>query len=287
MSKRDLHVADPVRLAAANGMEAFSEVDALRMMAKLRSNVGEGIKSPPHLRPPRFVDAASGEQPPEGNKMFMAGGIEETWVAIFGRPDKTKYWLPPQLLGWNVRQTWMSADCDCEHKKGVLFVDGELIHPRCGRALASKHHNFAELRDTILSLNVQVDEDTLYNGHYPSIPGDDVITFDRKKLSALRANASDREKMAAWRGSDTLRSQADNPGNPQFAGESQVLRGGTTITGGRREYREKTHDMVLHDAGVPRDIAKIQAEKKAKRKADFELRKEQIAKKLPRNIGEL
>jgi hypothetical protein len=272
------------RMALANG--ALDTRNAREFLATSRESLGDPVSSPPSLHPPRYVVAGTpGGEPPQGRIGFLIGGIEEVWKPVFG-PMNLNGIAP--IEGYLVSQRWMSSHCDCESKKNVVLADGQLVHPKCGRALENKNKTFAELRETILSLGIQVNEDAIYNSFYPGMPGNDLAHFNPAAMAATDYKSSDRDKMEVWRGSQEMRSRSDNPElkgkyvgvrtndvdpyvnvKPLYKGESQVLRGGTEIRHGRREWRDKMKEqnLVSWDNGYQKHKDRLRDEAKAKRDA--------------------
>ena len=253
------------RMALANGAEDTR--NAREFLATSRESLGEPIASPPSLQPPRWVGVGvPGDEPPSGRVGYLAGGIEEVWRAeyAFDRFGKSV------LKGYWVTQRWMSSTCDCTVRKGCVHADNQIIHPTCGRAVPSKHKDFASLRESILSMQFQLNEDEIYSGFYPSLPGEDVAHFDPT-----------RQGMERFRGGEVLYGQPDEKGH------RHPVRGGKEITKGRREHREATKDLMHVGSGLFADLAKNKKRFAEKRKRDIADRGQRIIYRMPDVPGEL
>jgi hypothetical protein len=231
--------------------------------------------------PERFVVAGT-EQPPASRCRLVAELVLERWHAVAAvAPAEASLAEAARaaltVAGWRVTQERIAPYCDCENPT-FSAIHGFWVHQACDRPVPLKHPDESpdEFRQRILSLQVQVDTDTLYEGFYPTIPGNDIIRFDKRKLAALRHTDSDRRKMEAWRGNDVLYSRADDPANankairprgaparPLYKGPATPMRGGTYIKS-RADWRQKTKDMVLYDKGVWNDWDRVRAQRKQK-----------------------
>ena len=242
--------------------------------------------------PHRFVADEPGRPRPERVQVRIEDNVLicEVWEPVLHRylADEMVDAVP-RLDGWNVYRFTKAHDilahtnCDCVGTRKAQMLDGKLVHKMCGRPIIRTKTD-AEIIANIKTMSLQLNDTALYNGFYPTIPGKDIITFDRQKLLASKHTDSDLKKMEAWQGEDTMHSRPDNPalkrvgkkvGNvvkPMYHGPSQVMRGGTKITGGRRQWREKTRDHVLWDGGVQKnwdDVRKHKQEQGEKKLYDM------------------
>jgi hypothetical protein len=100
---------------------------------------------------------------------------------------------------------------------------------------ARKYQSQEEFEQVIQSAQIQASDD-IYNGYFETIPGNDPCVINGEVLR----------------------------GQPVYKDGKMVhdgiVRGGTMIRGGRREYREKTKDMVHWGPGFLEERAKVQAE---------------------------
>lgn len=159
--------------------------------------------------------------------------------------------------------------CTCSRATLQSHPHG-LIHPECGRLKKPKvEGSFA---DHVLSLQMQTNDEAIYNGYYPTIPGDDIAHVNP---------AAHPGTMAHHQGGQAIRKY-----NPEGPGDEYV-RGGTEIRGGRAEHRRRTKDMVELGPGAQKDFDRADAEKKAKKKQAARLKLERVIQKGPRQIGEL
>lgn len=122
-----------------------------------------------------------------------------------------------------------------------------------------------EVAEVLCSIGMQTNDDATYNGFYPTLLGSDVA----------HANYG-APGMAEHQGGHALR-----------APDGSVIRGGAEIRQGRREYRERTRGYILWDAGTRKHMARLDAEKKAKKKADDRAFIEREVRKMSPRLGEL
>lgn len=216
------------------------------------------------LPAPRFV--AKGEAtPPPGMARRLSPYVEERWEAVLETcPSSNVQEIASfasrglRTIGYRVSQHVVTQHCDCRNITGVN-IQG--VHVACGRAVAGE----VDRQEILQSIGVQANDDATYNGFYPTILGNDVV----------HANYG-AKGMAEHQGGKVLRGEHGN-----------VIRGGSEIRGGRAEYKRRTKGYVLWDAGTRKDMARIDAEKKAKKKADTRAFIEREVKKMSPRIGEL
>ena len=164
------------------------------------------------------------------------------------------------VVGWRVTQRVRSPHCDCL-KSTLELENGKLVHKACGRA--RRHVSDEELAEHILSLSIAPSDD-FYNCDYPTIPGKDPMTVDGKLL----------------RGEPVYRD-----GKMIHDG---IIRKGTVIRHGRREWREKTKGWCIWDKGVVKEREKAYAAEQRKWIKGVRPLVEKVNKeRLPRIIGNL
>lgn len=239
-------------------------------------------------QPPRFVPKNQ-EEPPKGRMRLINEKVLEIWeVQTCPIPKDMPLGMPP-ITGYMVRQFPVSMDnatCNCV---GKVKLNTDMVHEACGRRRVNtkaywdeENQRTISLPEKIKTLHIQVDEDALYNAFYPTIPGNDVITFDRKKMLAQSKDIrkqTDRQKLAIWQGDDVMYSRTDTEDTkkigvrqpngevkPMYKGKGVLMRGGKRITGGRREYREtvKNLGLIEFDNGVQKDWDRVKKDREDK-----------------------
>jgi hypothetical protein len=166
------------------------------------------------------------------------------------------------IVEWKVTQKLRSPHCDCA--QATLELDaGKLVHKACGRARA--HRSDEDFIQHIQSLQI-APSDEFYNTDYPTIPGKDVyIMPDGKPL----------------RGTPTY----DANGKMTHDG---IIRQNTRMTGGRREWKQKTKNMVMWDKGVVKERDKAYAAHQKSFIDGVRPKMEKVDKQMmPRKLGEL
>ena len=152
------------------------------------------------------------------------------------------------------------------HQHGLFHVD-------CGRLKKSKVEGAFD--EHVRNLHMQTRDDEIYNGYYPTIPGNDIAHFNPHERG-----------MAQHQGGEPILKY-----NPEILPNGKIadpyLRGGTEIRGGRAEHKRLTKDATELGPGSTKEWEKRQAEKKAKQKASDRLKVEKIIQRGPRQIGEL
>lgn len=167
------------------------------------------------LAPPRFVALADATNVPKNRIRQVSAFVEEHWHPVYASTDSTDMFeilrTSQTQIGWRVTQQQTASS----------------------RARVT-NEQFMEVAQT---LQIQTKEDEIYNGYYPTIPGNDPVVLD----------------------GEILRGQATYDVNGKIIHDG-ILRGGTQINGGRREYREKTKNFVHWDAGFAKQREAAQAE---------------------------
>lgn len=169
------------------------------------------------LAPARFVPAAEA-RPPKDRVQQISAFIEEVWSPVYdtaaGSTDLGAILLAAKtLLGWRVEQRARAAYCDCTSAHFERRADGTFTDRACGRARAPR--SFEDFQQVLQSMQFAPADD-LYNVYLETVPGDDPVIVD---------------------------------GALVYTADGQVLRGGTQIQHGRREYREKTKNYAVWDKG--------------------------------------
>ena len=195
-----------------------------------------------HLAPERFV-AYGAEQAPADRVREINDYVEERWIAV-PAPVRSMAEVANGVVpiaGWKVTQHVRYA-------------------PQTLDSMSP-----AELREKLLSIGVQVNDDAQYNGHYSTLRGRDVAHYDESK-----------QGMAAYQGGAVLRGEAT-------ATHDGVVRGGREIRGGRTEWKRamKESNCEIWDRGWFKHAERIKAEKAYERKKKHDVRVEQKVKKLP------
>jgi hypothetical protein len=247
-----------------------------------------------------FRTASAGEAVPPHRVRLVSPDIIEHW-----RPVPT-IWKPginspiPSVAWWEVTQRRVRIQDEACHCVGTIKVDARThIHAECGRrvpmrALRGYDESYwpRTFGEHVKNVHIAAMRDDDYNMFYPTIPGNDVIHFDRKVMQSyvprrkdLNTRRHEQIMRQMWRGSDVLRSRPDDPSlqryavryqtvkgpvtKPVYCGPSRVLRGGCEIRHGRREWREKTKNMIVWDEGT------LAAQKKV-----YERRQQEFHKRL-------
>lgn len=146
--------------------------------------------------PVRFVSLHDAGNVPKSRIRQIDAYTEERWNPVYATTTSTDVAeilrISQQQIGWKVVQQQTQA--------------------------SKARHTAEEFIEVAQRCQMQT-SDEIYNQYYETIPGNDPIWIDGKKLT-----------------------------------------GGTRITGGRREYREKTKTMVHWDKGYVKERAAYQAE---------------------------
>jgi hypothetical protein len=150
---------------------------------------------------------------------------------------------------------WEHCDCPSARLEPVIGKGyGELYHAECGRWRKSKVDGSWE--EHVNNLQFGMPDDN-YNGHYPTLPGNDVAHYN-----------STGRGMDAFRGGVPLVGDYRYDNQDRIIEERQVIRGGREITGGKAEWREASKGLELFDAGFQGHIEKLKKIKEEeKRKA--------------------
>jgi hypothetical protein len=184
------------------------------------------------LQPPQFKKAEELAHVPISRMRLVSRYIEEHYQPVYDTPRFSgmaeAIRANTTVIGWNVTQTIRSPHCDCLQAT-LEMEQGKLIHRECGRA--RRHISDEDLVEHLQRLQI-APSDEFYNTDYPTIPGKDPIVVDGKVL----------------RGEPVYRD-----GKMVHDG---IIRQSTRMTRGRREYREKTKNMVLWDKGVVKERQK-------------------------------
>lgn len=216
------------------------------------------------LPAPRFVRAGT-EAPPDGLVRRLSPYVLERWETVLETcPSSSLEEIAafasrgPRVLGYRVTQEVQSKTCDCRNQHGVNMQG---VHVACGRAVAQA----PEVQEVLLSIGMQTKDDETYNGFYPTLPGSDVAhaNYGAKGMA-------EHQEGKALRGDD-----------------GSLVRGGREIRGGRREWKAATKNMVLWDAGTRKHMARLNAEKQAKKKAEDRAFIEREVRKASPRLGEL
>lgn len=223
----------------------------------------EGLSVPAHrLRQLRFADGRIVYE--VWTPVPRALGAEEIHLAANGLLPIGKWRLSYHIYS----PQW----CTCPRARLRTHPAG-LIHPECGRL--KKPRVEGSFADHVRSLQLQTRDDEIYNGYYPSLPGNDIAHFNPHGKG-----------MAAHQGGDPI-PLINPPRLPNGKIEDPYLRGGTEIRGGRAEHRRRTADATELGPGSTKEWQKQEAEKKAKQKTADRLKVEKTIQLGPRKIGEL
>jgi hypothetical protein len=139
------------------------------------------------LAPSRFVPLSEAVDVPKDRVRQVSAFVEEVWAPVYATTTSTDLAtilvVSQQQTGWTVTQRQSASSRQRARLSAEQFIE------------------------QLQSTQIQASDDWA-NGYYETIPGNDPIWIDGKRLT-----------------------------------------GGTRITGGRREYAEKTKGMVLWDRG--------------------------------------
>jgi hypothetical protein len=213
------------------------------------------------LAPERFVPLGA-EPVPSGGLREVNQLVEERWTAV-----------PRRLTGSVAEIAKQLAD-----NGGAVPIAGHRVvqSVRVAGKRGFAHLHGEDLRQHLLSIGVQTNDDATYCGYYPTIKGDDVAHHDPTKPG-----------MQAFQGGEALK------GRPLVVNGKVVhdgtIRGGTEIRGGRAEYRRVLHrnGYEAFDNGYWRDVDRIRARLQAERDARHETELARRDALLPRKIGEI
>lgn len=210
------------------------------------------------IAPSRFVKMGE-EQAPAERVRLLSAFIEEVWAPVFAAVESTDYhalmFARPEQVGWTVTQRERSAYCDCTKARFSKDADGEFRHEACGRA--RKHLTDEEFVELVQAQQM-IPSDEYFNGYYDTIPGNDPVILDGEVLK----------------------------GQPVYDSEGRMvhdgtIRGGTMITGGRREYEQKTRGMVHWDKGFVREREAALAEEASRPVRNVQREMERLKEQLP------
>lgn len=276
------HVETQVSLQESSGADT---IRLSRAQVALLEQVAQALEEP-RIQPERM--SAPGEVPPPGRLRVIGDSIIEHWEPIPAPIQRGQpFGSGVRTLCYRIRQRKLEiADRFCQCLGTLRVRDG--VHDGCGLPVAGRalRGYAAESQDRfprsfaehVANLHIAAMSDFDYDGYYPTIPGNDIAHHNPAKAGSA-------DKMEQWRDGSVLRSRADDPRNPQYAGPSQPIRGGTEIRHGRREWREKTKDMRLVDSGYFADVQREARQQREKRLQEHKLRQEQLAKMMPRTTG--
>jgi hypothetical protein len=123
------------------------------------------------------------------------------------------------------------------------------------RAASSRvrHHSPGEFQEVLATAQIQATDD-FYNQYYETIPGNDPVILD----------------------GEILKGEAVKDADGRIIHDGTV-RGGTLISHGRREYREKTAGMLHWDVGVVKARAAAQAEMESRPARNVRANLERVA----------
>jgi hypothetical protein len=154
---------------------------------------------------------------------------------------------------------------------GTKKLTAEGIHAQCGRKYVnlqafydSEEQRPIGIAERVRSLHIQVDEDAIYNGSYPTIPGNDVAHHDRNARG-----------MAAFQGGDAI---LKPDGTPVRCKE---------IRHGRREHREVTKGLEHIGSGTFAELDKNKRRFKEKSARELRERAERVAYAMPDKPGQV
>ena len=175
------------------------------------------------LAPARFIAVGDAVDVPRDRVRRVSAFIEERWTPVYAKTDSTDL---IEIIRASQKQTgWMVA----QHESAE------------SRIARRDRQNAEEFEQVLLTAQIQASDD-IYNGYFETIPGNDPCVIDGEIL----------------RGQPTYERNADGSRGKMI--HDGIVRGGTMIRGGRREYREKTKGMVHWDAGFLAERAKAQKE---------------------------
>jgi hypothetical protein len=183
--------------------------------------------------------------------------------------------MEPLPFKWRITYRFHSWEhCDCPNAR-LRMVSGpgyaDLYHEDCGRWRKTKVDGPLDEHITSLML---APPDEMYDGYYPTIPGNDVAHINEAAPG-----------MDEHRGGKVLYGNTELDNQDRVIDGRHEIRGGTEIRGGRAEWRRKSKGMIEWDAGTQRDFDKEKARESEARKAR---NREKIAKKLaeaPPSLG--
>ena len=183
--------------------------------------------------------------------------------------------MEPLPFKWRITYRFHSWEhCDCPNAR-LRMVSGpgyaDLYHEDCGRWRKTKVDG--PLDEHVESLML-APPDEMYDGYYPTIPGNDIAHFNEGAPG-----------MEEHRGGKALYGSTELDNQDRVIDGRHEIRGGTEIRGGRAEWRRKSKGMIEWDAGTQRDFDKEKAREAEARKAR---NREMIAKKLaeaPPSLG--
>jgi hypothetical protein len=215
------------------------------------------------LKPASFHDVDTIDVP-KSRMRVVSAYVEEHFTPVYKEQESRNYHAilaaGMQLDGWIVEQKLRKQYCDCTNARLERDVDGKLVHRACGRAKT----RVADSEFAQHILNIQIaPSDEFYNTYYETIPGDDPVVLDGKVLKGT----------PVWKDGKMV--------------HDGTIRGGTQMTRGRREWREKTKGWVLWDKGVVKERDKAYAEYQKKFIDGVRPRVKALSRLLPRKVGEL
>ncbi len=217
------------------------------------------------LAPAKFVAAADMAEVPYSRMRLVSRYVEEHYAPVYDTPRWSgmaeAIRAQTTVVGWNVTQRVRSPHCDC--LQATLEMEhGKLVHRACGRARA--HKTDEEFVEHIQRLQFTPADD-MYNTYYPTIPGNDPVIMEDGKV--LKGESVYKDGKCVHDG---------------------TIRGGTQMKHGRREWKEKTKNMVLWDKGVIKEREKAYAASQKKWLDDVRPMVVKANKQmLPNKIGEL
>lgn len=220
----------------------------------------------------RFVPKGEAA-PPLHRWRIVDGNVLERWEAVEKHVNSSDFATiallagQDRVIGWNVVRLPLPADAAVAR----LVIEGDTVraYDRFGRLIPELQHLTGEqLREHVLSLSLAPEDDTTFNGYYPTLPGNDIAHY----RPGIEGYGKWRSDMSAHQGGEAIRNRTTEDG---------YLRGGREIRGGRAEHREATKGMHHIDDGYQRDVDKIKAGIEAKRKAEGRLKIEKTLRAGP------
>ena len=185
------------------------------------------MEAPAHvehvLAVPRFVAVGDVHDVPANRVREIGPYIEEVWSPVYRRTESIDH--VEILLASREQVGWTVTQRESQ----------------ASRSARRSRINAEEFEQVLLTAQIQASDD-IYNGYFETIPGNDPCVIDGEIL----------------RGQPTYERNADGSRGKMI--HDGIVRGGTMIRGGRREYREKTKGMVHWDAGFLAERAKAQKE---------------------------
>jgi len=259
---------DTIYDTVAIAQQAGEDVELSSFQRGLVEQANNAIK--PLAPKDRFVDANA--TPPPGNLRIINGRVIERWVPVLARYAPGQKIPPvPGIIGYDVLQSRLldgGSLCDCVGTK-KLSADG--THAQCGRKYVNlkafydpEEQRPIGIAERVRSLHIQVDEDAIYNGSYPSLPGNDVAHHN-----------PDARGMAAFQGGEIIRKP---DGTPVRCKE---------IRHGRREHREATRHLEHVGSGTFAELDKNKRRFKEKAARELRERAERIAYAMPDTLGNI